>query len=117
MRRNVLSQVERPRDLGRRGVEKCRELRQVHAVFPVVVPQVAAYLARAVSRRPLARRVPRRRVAALPISALQMRRTSPPSLVSVVTMSLSRLQIWTSCNSPGCVVTTATRISSIFDRA
>ena len=62
-RRTVPAQVQQFRDLGLRGAQEGRELRQVDAVLPVVVLRVAAYPARAIGRRPLARRVPRRHIA------------------------------------------------------
>ena len=83
-RRAVLTQVQRFGGVGLGGMQEGGELGQVYAVLPVVVLRVSAYPARAVAGGHSRTAPPCGGSQAAPVSAVQMRRSSPFSLVSVV---------------------------------
>ena len=87
----VFVEVQRLGGVGLGGVEEGGELGQVHAVLAIVVLRVSAYPARAVAGRPLAHVPPCGGSQGAPVSAAQMRRSRPFSLVSVVTLSFFHL--------------------------
>ena len=97
--------------------EEGGEMGKVHAVFPVIALRVSAYpalrrswtAARAIPCRPAARSQ------AAPVSASQMRRSSPLSLVSVVTLYAlaSHRDVDLHRTSPGCALSYSG--SNVFD--
>ena len=80
----VVAEVEGFCGFRLRVMEKGAQLGQVHAVLAVVVAGIAADPAHAVAGGPLAHHARLRRIAGLPVNAVQMRLSSPFSLVSVV---------------------------------
>ena len=86
--RAIFVQVQRGCRLGLGFAQKSGKLSQVNTVFPVIVLWVSVYPARPVVRRALLNPALWAGLRVKPVSAAQMRLSSPFSLVSVVTLSL-----------------------------